>query len=190
MYCVEFDRRKRDLRLVITHEERDAIFRNAQQLEALHDDLPDDFWQPKAAVCRSTNGLVPLDNEDFDDDDYLRTDSFAGGFLTQDIGLSQCKTDDVSALNLKKHLQAMAMESSDLYGSCRSIFTVCEQAKHSNDPAIESIIRSNLASMQLEVSQQMLLKLEGQPNAFTGEFVSSHVPFDHRKKNQTNPKRR
>jgi hypothetical protein len=177
----EFHQRKRDLRLIITHEERDAIFYNAERLEAQHLDLPGDFWQTKGAVCRSTNGLVPIDNKDAEDD--FRTESFAGGFLSQDIGLSQCQTDNATAVNPENHLHAMAMESSDLYGSCRSVFTMlCEQAKHSNDPVIESIVRNNLARMQFEVSQQMLCKLDGQQEAFTGEFVSSHVPFDNRKK--------
>jgi hypothetical protein len=179
----EFDSRKQDLRLIITHEERAAILLNAQQLEALHTDLPDDFWETKSAVCHSTNGLVPLDNEDFDHDDDLRADSFAGGFLSQDIGLSQCQTEEVTALNPKNHLQAMVVESSDLYASCRSIFTMlCEQAKHCNDPTVESLIRNGLGSMQREVSEQMLRNQGEHQEAFTGEFVSSHVPFDRRKK--------
>lgn len=180
----EFDRRKRDLRLIITHEERNAIVRTAEQLEALHNNLPPEFWQTKTAVCcHSTNGLVPLDNEDSDHDGDLCTDSFAGGFLSQTIGLSQCQTEDVTALDTKNHLQAMAVESSDLYGSCRSIFTMlCEQAKHSKNPAVESIIRNHLASMQFDVSQEMIRNLDEHPEAFTGQFVSSHVPFDNRKK--------
>jgi hypothetical protein len=180
----EFDLRKRDLRLIITHEERDAIVRAAEELEALHRNLPAEFWQTKTAVCcHSTNGLVPLDTEDFDHDDDVCTDAFAGGFLSQNIGLSQCQTEDDTALNPKNSLQAMAVQSSDLFASCRSIFTmVCEQAKHSKNPAVESIIRNHLASMQVDVSQEMIRNLDGKKEAFTGEFVSSHVPFDNRTK--------
>jgi hypothetical protein len=170
--------RKRDPRLIITQEERYAIFRNAEQLEALHSDLPDDFWHTKAAICRSTNGLVPLENEDFDHDV-----SFANGFLSQDIGLSQCQTDDGTASDSKNLPQSMEMESSDLYASCRSIFTIlCERAKNSNNPEIESIIRNNLATMQSDVAQEMLRNLDGQQDPFAGEIVSSHVPFDRRQK--------
>jgi hypothetical protein len=75
----------------------------------------------------------------------------------------------------------LEMESSDLYASCRSIFTIlCERAKHSNNPETESIIRTNLAAMQSDVTQEMLRTQEGQQRPFAGEIVSSHVPFDRR----------
>jgi hypothetical protein len=59
---------------------------------------------------------------------------------------------------------------------------LCEQAKHCNDPTVESLIRNGLGSMQREVSEQMLRNQGEHQEAFTGEFVSSHVPFDRRKK--------
>lgn len=59
---------------------------------------------------------------------------------------------------------------------------LCEQAKHSNNPEIESIIRNNLASMQSDVSREMLRNVDRQQEPFSGEIVSSHVPFDRRQK--------
>jgi hypothetical protein len=177
----EFHRKKRDLRLIITDEQRNAIVETVRDLEALHlGDLPHDFWKNEGAFCRSTDGLVSLDSDDFDSE---QSDSFAGGFLSQDIQLSQYETEDRTTMNQDKHLRAKVIESSNLYMSCRSAFTsVCDYAKHCADPVVmENIVRKHLSAMQLEVSQHQFKKLQQQPRAFNGDFVSPIPAFDTRK---------
>jgi hypothetical protein len=113
------------------------------------------------------------------DDAAIFTRQESTGF---DSGLSQCQTEDVSALDQEKHPHATVMESSDLdQWVWPMIAQLCEEAENSNDPRAESLIRNSLASMQLELSQLLQRKVEGQQEASTGEFVSSHVPFDHGK---------
>jgi hypothetical protein len=91
---------------------------------------------------------------------------------------------DDTALNPKNSFRRWQCNHPTL--PCRSTFTmVCEQAEAQQNPAVESIICNHLASMQVDVSQEMIRNLDGEGGFFTGESVSS-CTFDQSNKIQTN----
>jgi hypothetical protein len=181
----EFDQNKRELRLIVTSEECRKMVECAYKLEALHKpDLPSDYWAISSAISRAgaMYGLVPLADEDFGKSDAFRANPSGNGFMSQEIGLSQCEHEENgTSRNRSEALHAIAMESSDLYSTCRSVIgIVCEKARLSRTPTTESIVRKNRSVMQREVNEDLLQQQGGKQES--SEFVSSHVSIDRRKK--------
>jgi hypothetical protein len=66
-----------------------------------------------------------------------------------------------SSADQSQVLQAIAVESTDLYSSCRSWYTImCDKARHSKNPTVESIIRQGMAATLRKVNEE-LLSMEG-----------------------------
>jgi hypothetical protein len=65
----------------------------------------------------------------------------------------------------------MAVQSSDLAVSI-NIYHGLRTSEAQQNPAVESIICNHLASMQVDVSHEMIRNLDGEGGFFTGE--SSH----------------
>jgi hypothetical protein len=110
---------------------------------------------------------------------------FAGGFISQEIGLSQCQEDDnETSRKQNEDLRAIAMESSDVYLSCKSMYGImCEQARLSNNPAIENIIRRGMEATKRKI-QEELCSQQGEKQdmlAECSEYVSSNFEMDNRK---------
>jgi hypothetical protein len=110
------------------------------------------------------------------------------GSISQEIRLSQRQEEEnETSRNQNQALRAIAMESSDLYSSCRSVYGIlCEQARLSKNTTVESIIRERLAETQRQVKEELLRQQGGQQES--SEYVSSHVPIDGRAKSRSNGK--
>ena len=160
----EFEEKKQDTRLIITHDECKLMMEHAAELETLHKPcLPHDFWNNHCEFGdRSTDGLVPLEDEDFEDGADYRVNPVSHGFVSQEIGLSQCQEDGNETSHGQTHgLDAIAMESSNLYQSCRSVYgRMCEQARISKNSKVESIIRRGLAATQRHVTEELFSQQE------------------------------
>ena len=82
-----FNKRKGDLRLVVTHQEYRQLLHNAYRLQELHaTTLPPGFWQNVGAVHPEYTGMVSASAGLEDDDEE---DPALEGFLSVDVGLSQ-----------------------------------------------------------------------------------------------------
>jgi hypothetical protein len=182
-----FDEKKQDRRLIVSSDECERMMFKAKQLEDFHKaELPHDFWDIHCAYrpsSSSTNGLVPLEDEDFEDGDAYRANPYANanGFISQEIGLSQCQEEDNETSRKQSQvLQTIALESSNLYSSCRSLYGMCEKARLSKNPTVESIIRQDMAATFRKVNAELLSMEGGQQDS--SEYVSSHATIDRRKK--------
>jgi len=169
----EFNRKKRDLRLVITEGDYLALIHHtrcqqqAQESVLLHQ-CPNFWLAPSFSQSNHEGGYVSIRKE------VESNDPLVGGFLTQDICLTQDNAEETEAVGTEAWNQSL-----DLYQTCHSAFTiVCGQAEMSKNPAVGDIVRRHIQSMVKEVQTEVLK--DAAPVQFCGQFVSASVPMDTR----------
>jgi hypothetical protein len=144
----------------------------------------------------NAKGVVPLEEEDIQESLYSSQDDgglYSSGLLSQQVGLAahglaahqETETTDLAPLDIHY--------SSDLFQTCRSVFSACcNQAEHVD--GVEAVVRDSMADMTRRV-QELVIQKKGKPQHYTGEFVSMYLPTDGhsvctRKKHPAEPQRR
>jgi hypothetical protein len=183
----EFDRIKRDYRLVIKPHEFQCCMHNAQVLmEQQHGMLPHGFWQQLGHYRSCENGVI-YETAHSDVDSWDET--FLGGAFSQDISLSQEVSTSVNSVvedsaSSVQRLASMQMvhQNSNLYDSSLSqVKGVLNTCHTCNDPELESFWTTEL-SVLIGRFQDLVVEKFGHDSNFTGECVSLSVPVDRRQK--------
>jgi len=172
----QFDERKGDTRLLITHDEYIEVMENAEKLERKWlNKLPVCFWEDVGPVVNASSLFVepaqPLD-------EMNPLSEFGNGMMSQDVCLSQ-NDADVGTDELSAVLQGVTIQSDDLFDTLKSHYTqMADLQRLSGDAELDRIFR-DAAAKALAVGRAHLHKKLGDDDRnYGGAIVSSHSAVD------------